>query len=461
MESNGATALRGVVAALRTAPDGVVVDSDEELIDELLLIEEAGRLIDGRRVRAAAEAADRSRRELGQDGLAARLGHGRPVALLESLARIRTSEAKRRIRVGSALAGRRALDGSPLPERFPTLAAAVEQGAVGLDAADIVVAALESVQNRADPQDLAAAEEHLTHEARTTSPELLQVQVRAWIEALDPDGTLPREERQRSLRFFRLGRERADGMTPGSFLAPPEQAAALRAAFDASRPRLDPLECGRPGDDRLHPVLVDPTIDRRTREQEDFDLVFTMLTAGAAHEVVVHVSAADLEAGRGAGWITSARFPISMPSVERIMCDGTVRLVVTGNGGEPLFLSRAQRRFSKKQKKAIEARDGGCAWPGCTARAAWTDVHHVAGWVSDHGASDVDNGVLLCPFHHHFLHASNAWEIEMVEHVPYLRRRGRHGEITPRRRMQRHPIQHLREGRDLRDDHVGGPPTRQ
>ena len=452
MSSTLATQFRQAAGVLREVPDGAALASDDDLVDEVAAVEELGRLVDARRARVAAEVAERSRRELGQDGLAARLGHSRAVALLQVEARIRAGEAKRRIRIGTALAARRALDGTPLPERYPALAAAVTAGEVGLDAVEVIVTALDSVTDRGHPDDLAAAEAALVEAAGALTPELVGVQAGVWREALDPDGTLPREEQQRQARSFTIGRDRADGMTPARLLLTPEDAATMRAAIHAHRPRLLPTKCDE------HPVLNSVAVNGRSRVQEDYDVIVAILGAGlqaelegrgpgtakTPHEVIVHVTADDLASGRGAGWLAGADLPISVPSVARVACSGGTRLLVTGESGEPLFLSRSHRRFTTKQKRAIAARDGGCAWPGCTAPTAWTDVHHVDEWDADEGPTDVDNGVLLCPFHHHYLHASHAWRIEMRDGIPYLMRRGWHGEATPRFRMQQHPIGLLR-----------------
>ncbi|MBC7442992.1 MAG: HNH endonuclease, partial [Ramlibacter sp.] len=47
---------------------------------------------------------------------------------------------------------------------------------------------------------------------------------------------------------------------------------------------------------------------------------------------------------------------------------------------------------------------------------AWCEVHHVIPWVH-HGPTDLDNGVLLCWFHHHSIETSG-WLIRMVRGKP-------------------------------------------
>jgi hypothetical protein len=69
------------------------------------------------------------------------------------------------------------------------------------------------------------------------------------------------------------------------------------------------------------------------------------------------------------------------------------------------------RLFTTNQKLALAARDGGCLWPGCDRPPSWTEAHHINQWARDGGQTDIDDGVLLCRFHHLLLH-NNHWEIE-------------------------------------------------
>ena len=55
------------------------------------------------------------------------------------------------------------------------------------------------------------------------------------------------------------------------------------------------------------------------------------------------------------------------------------------------------------QYQALMMRDGGCRFPGCTIPAAWCEVDHLVPF-TEGGASDLDNEVLWCSFHHHVKH---------------------------------------------------------
>ena len=125
-------------------------------------------------------------------------------------------------------------------------------------------------------------------------------------------------------------------------------------------------------------------------------------------------------------------------------------MLITGEHGEPLHLGHTSRLFTPTQKKALAARDGGCTWPGCTAPTAWTDAHHIDWWHRDAGPTDIDNGILLCNHHHHAIHTTQQWHIQMHERQPHLVPTGWTGPPRPAHRMQRHPLAILRDGRHRR-----------
>ena len=67
-------------------------------------------------------------------------------------------------------------------------------------------------------------------------------------------------------------------------------------------------------------------------------------------------------------------------------------------------------------RRAVNVRDGGCAFPGCAVPARWCVIHHCIHW-ADHGHTSVDNCVARCGRHHRLMHHSN-WRIEMTGGIP-------------------------------------------
>src|SRR4029077_2039385 len=79
--------------------------------------------------------------------------------------------------------------------------------------------------------------------------------------------------------------------------------------------------------------------------------------------------------------------------------------MVLNSDSVPLDLGRSHRLINSHQRKALVARDRGCAFPDCPCPATWCDAHHVRHW-ADGGATDLANMVLLCRRHHRLIHHS-------------------------------------------------------
>ena len=110
--------------------------------------------------------------------------------------------------------------------------------------------------------------------------------------------------------------------------------------------------------------------------------------------------------------------PVSAATVRKLACDADLLPVVLSGEGRILDIGRAQRLFPPHLRKALHARDGGCAFPGCTIPGPWTEAHHIQYWNLG-GPTSVDNGVLLCSHHHHEVHKEN-WRIEVKSGVPWF-----------------------------------------
>ena len=113
-------------------------------------------------------------------------------------------------------------------------------------------------------------------------------------------------------------------------------------------------------------------------------------------EVVVHVQAADLE-GR-----TELGDGISAEVSRRLLCDAGVVPMLEDEAGKTIDVGRKTRAIPAALRRALDAREGGCRFPGCTNRI-FTDAHHVEHWL-DGGETNLANTVLLCRRHHRCLH---------------------------------------------------------
>ncbi|HZI97207.1 MAG TPA: DUF222 domain-containing protein, partial [Actinomycetales bacterium] len=180
-------------------------------------------------------------------------------------------------------------------------------------------------------------------------------------------------------------------------------------------------------------------LDRRSPAERNHDALAEMarLAAGSAEaggrvgeppRVVVHTTPEQLAAARyGASAFTKAppgpatceaSGPIGPHTLARLACDAVVERVLLSEHGKILELTSLGRFFTPAQRRALAARDGGCAWPSCDRPASWTDAHHIRYW-TDGGPTTVDNGVLLCEPHHTTVHHGE-WQIVMRDGVPWF-----------------------------------------
>jgi hypothetical protein len=197
-------ALQQASALLRSVVSGMdaAVLTDADLLSRASVAAEAQRLLDAVQVEVAAEVAVRSRPELGHAGLAARHGERSTAGLLATMTRVSEHEARRRMRVGAAIAGRQSLTGERLDAEFERLAVAFRQGTVGVESAESIIRCLRPTLRSASVEAREAAEEFLVEQASRVSADLVLVQTRVWREALDPDGAKPREDAVTGGRSF-------------------------------------------------------------------------------------------------------------------------------------------------------------------------------------------------------------------------------------------------------------------
>lgn len=122
--------------------------------------------------------------------------------------------------------------------------------------------------------------------------------------------------------------------------------------------------------------------------------------------VIVRVDLADLQSGEGYATVDGMDAPISITACRRMAASGGAIPWVLGADGEILDWGRERRLFTRAQRRALAARDGGCAM--CGLDPELTRAHHIRWWQRDAGPTDLDNAVLLCESCHHRIH-DNGW----------------------------------------------------
>ena len=117
--------------------------------------------------------------------------------------------------------------------------------------------------------------------------------------------------------------------------------------------------------------------------------------AGDQYQVVVHVEESVLKNEGGES-------DLPAESVRRICCDASIVALVKNDRGQPLSIGRKQRAVPTAMRRALQARDRSCCFPGCT-HDRWVDAHHIRHWV-DGGETSLNNLMLLCTHHHRLVH---------------------------------------------------------
>ncbi|WP_193509490.1 HNH endonuclease signature motif containing protein [Cryobacterium sp. BB736] len=403
--------------------------ADDPLLSTVRATEAVGRHLDALRALLAGEVAQRSRSELRADGLAAKKGCGSANELLRRLTLASGESVHRRILVGSETRSRFSLQGEELPAAFPRVASALESGELGVDSAHTIIRGLSSVRDRVSSDGIRAAELELTAAATGSGPDSalpasadeIRIQTELWKLHLDQDGTLRNEERAMRMRGVRLGRER-DGLIPIYGGLMPDVAGKLLAVFNAClSPRTAPAFLR---EEELAAARLEA--DPRTRDQQRHDVLAGIIDiasrsadvptmGGAAPTVMVTVRASDLNSGKGVGFIDGIDTAISLTAINQLACAGGTQRIVITEQGCIMELGSPERLFTNRQRRAITARDGGCAIPGCHVPASWCEIHHVIPAVEG-GETHVHNGVLLCWFHHRTIETSG-WLIRIIEGV--------------------------------------------
>ena len=92
---------------------------------------------------------------------------------------------------------------------------------------------------------------------------------------------------------------------------------------------------------------------------------------------------------------------VSAETSRRVACDAAAVVMRHAPDGAILDVGRKTRTIPPALRRALQARDRQCRFPGCHARRC--DAHHVRHW-ADGGATRLDNLVLLCRRHHRAVH---------------------------------------------------------
>ncbi|QUW18221.1 HNH endonuclease signature motif containing protein [Agrococcus sp. Marseille-Q4369] len=404
--------------------------SDVEMIEMLGGVAELGRVVEALQVRLAHEIEERSQRPTDDEPLYLLLGARHAKEAVGRAFGIRPGRAQELLAMARATSPSMGLTGADIPASYPAVAAALTDGELSFAQAHAIVTTLAPAAPRADVEQLALAEQtlvrHATDPAMPLPPEQLTVLARRCVALLDPDGVLPNDERQRALRSLRI-RQQLDGSWLTTIRSPAEDGSALKALIDAyTGPRAKVAfhdeSCAQGGCDGADCSTAEASLDDRTPEQKGHDAIIAMVKAHAASgdapitggETPTLVFTGTVEAyeayvrdvchSERTVTIEHTGCLVPIERVDELLCHSVIHHMIVDEHDHPLWLGRSKRLFSRAQKLALAKRDKGCRVPGCAMPVAWTQTHHIIPWQLG-GLTDVDNGILVCEYHHHEIHA--------------------------------------------------------
>jgi Domain of unknown function (DUF222) len=294
-------------------------------------------------------------------------------------------------------------------ERWSAVRTALRAGSIRVAQAEAITRALDALPGDLEPELLTKACAQLLADAGQFGPRELQVLGRRVLEVIAPDladaleERLLRMEEDRGRAELRLTfRPHGDGVTDVVARVPDQVADRVRVyrdAFVSPRRTLGTVPAGDV-----------EALSLPRRRGEAFCAVLEHLPAdglpvhgGTATSVMVMIDLESLRSETGLAE-TAVGGALTAAEVRRLACDAGIIPVVLGGKGQPLDLGRTRRLFSPAQRKALVIRDRHCRAEDCQIPAAWCEAHHaVAPWTTG-GRTDLEDGVLLCSFHHHRAH---------------------------------------------------------
>jgi hypothetical protein len=100
---------------------------------------------------------------------------------------------------------------------------------------------------------------------------------------------------------------------------------------------------------------------------------------------------------RGEGWT------VAKHAADRLLCDSALVATLFAGRNHVLDANDAAEQFSRRQRRALAARDGHCVFPSCQRPPRFCDAHHLH-WREHGGPTRTENAALLCRFHHRLVH---------------------------------------------------------
>ncbi|CAB4957308.1 unannotated protein [freshwater metagenome] len=310
-----------------------------------------------------------------------------------------------------------------LDRERPVLASGMRDGAVTLAQAQVIRRALDALPAAVGADTVDRAEAHLVACAGEFGPKELGRIGRRVLDVVAPEiaeaaeaARLADLETHAANKTRMTMRRQGDGTTRISALVPDAVATRLATYLEAfanprahSRDNAEDAQTSDPFTRLPYPRRMGEAL---ARFLETTDPTRLPIHGGDATTVIVTIpldslrtelATADLI---GAGLVPGDDLTgdrITASDARRLACTAKILPAVLDGTGLPVDLGRAKRLFTPAQRKALLIRDRTCRAEGCDVPGTWCDAHHRNPWHTG-GPTDLDNGILLCPHHHHRAH---------------------------------------------------------
>ncbi len=350
---------------------------------------------------------------LDRDGVFTERGYRNPTLALADLLGCDRSYARRISTAAEHVHPRTGLDGTELPASLPATAERFAEGGIGLEHVHVIASVLNSGSaRRVDPDRLAAAEQTIADHARLYTPNELRTWATRLVDALDDDGPEPDDDHpkpQVNELSITPNRNRPGGRITGRF-----DDAAL---FDAVATAVDAAAAPRDSLDERSPAQrqAEALAEVCGYALEHAPSTVVPETGGRRPVISVLVTLDDLQR-RARAAVLDFGGAVSPESLRMLACDAGIVPIVMNGRGQPLDVGRIRRTIPEGLRRAITARDRGCAHPGCHRPPSWCEIHHIVPWEID-GETSLDNCVMLCKVHHRLLHHSD-WIVRIRDGLP-------------------------------------------
>ena len=282
-------------------------------------------------------------------------------------------------------------------EKLPQIEAAFAKGDVGFQHVAVLARTAEHVGAAA----VRKAEGTLLQAAQTMDPGQFVTVAKNFEHRVDAAGALAEANHAYQRRYFHIG-EPADGLVRVDGLLDAEGGATLRTA--------------------LQPFMKPIPNDERSYGQRSVDALMELCRqgsgsrrdgAGPRPQLIIRASLDTLAGIKGApaGELEGGG-TVPAETVQRYACDSAVSRI-TGQAELEHELNHASRTLPASTRRALEARDRHCVFPGCTRPLSWCDGHHLVWWTRG-GATALPNLAMLCRPHHRMVH-EEGWMLERTK----------------------------------------------